>query len=263
MTFVSAKIIQQTAATSPEGEIDVLTTYVLTYPLSIHAEFLTHRALSRNAASSRAISHKRFRRDMIADMAMPLHWGQEQKGMQAEQELPPWKQMVLESFLVLGGYYMAGVHWLGEKLGAHKQVVNPYLAPWKHITVVATGDSAGWANFFAQRDHHDAHPTMRALARNIRHAWCGGPGFDRHLPFVRDDERGPGEKELSVARCARVSYLSHNGKADQAADIVLYNRLRRASPPHWSPFEHVARPAWGQGKRNFKNFITLREELEK
>jgi hypothetical protein len=45
-------------------------------------------------------------------------------------------------------------------------------------------------------------------------------------------------RKISVGRCARVSYLTHDGKRDQQADIDLHDRLLTSG--HWSPFEHVA-----------------------
>jgi hypothetical protein len=66
-----------------------------------------------------------------------------------------------------------------------------------------------------------------------------------HLPYV-----GPEDMELdigiqvkiSAARCARVSYLTHDGVRDVRKDLELYTRLISASPPHASPLEHVATP---------------------
>lgn len=48
------------------------------------------------------------------------------------------------------------------------------------------------------------------------------------------------KKKISVARCARVSYLTHDGKRDIEKDLELFERLKNSG--HWSPFEHVATP---------------------
>lgn len=48
------------------------------------------------------------------------------------------------------------------------------------------------------------------------------------------------KKKISVARCARVSYLTHDGKRDIEKDLELFEKLRTSG--HWSPFEHVATP---------------------
>lgn len=48
-------------------------------------------------------------------------------------------------------------------------------------------------------------------------------------------------KAISTARCARVSYLNHNGVRDISEDIDMHdNRLKAYLHP--SPFEHVATP---------------------
>jgi hypothetical protein len=48
------------------------------------------------------------------------------------------------------------------------------------------------------------------------------------------------KKKISVARCARVSYLTHDNKRDIEKDLELFERLKTSG--HWSPFEHVATP---------------------
>jgi thymidylate synthase ThyX len=66
-----------------------LTTFTLSYPRFIHAEVMTHRVFSRNASSSRAIPVKRIIGQVIDDPALPIYWGKNQKGMQAEEEIDP------------------------------------------------------------------------------------------------------------------------------------------------------------------------------
>ena len=70
-----------------------------------------------------------------------------------------------------------------------------------------------------------------------------------HMPLLSPSEafdlliQGMTQKDLckiSVGRCARVSYLTHDGKRDPKADIELYERLAKSG--HMSPLEHVARP---------------------
>ncbi len=53
--------------------------------------------------------------------------------------------------------------------------------------------------------------------------------------------------KLSVARCARVSYLTHEGKPPNVDDdLKLYDRLVGSVPLHASPAEHQATPdLWG------------------
>jgi hypothetical protein len=91
-----------------------------------------------------------------------------------------------------------------------------------------------------------------------------------HMPFINDidfketDEMFFGEgrfdpygqvellKKVSVARCARVSYLTHDGRKSFKDDIELHDKL--AKDGHWSPFEHVAMAQFSAGKVWSGNF---------
>lgn len=63
-----------------------IATFVLEYPRFIHAELMTHRLFSRNAASSRAIPVERNIQHIKENTAMPIHWGKNQPGMSAKEE---------------------------------------------------------------------------------------------------------------------------------------------------------------------------------
>ncbi len=83
------------------------------------------------------------------------------------------------------------------------------------------------------------------------------------MPLVQDDERTlpiDALKKVSAARCARVSYLTHDGKRDIEKDIELCDRLW--SDRHMSPFEHVATPARiDKFHANFRGWVQMRKEL--
>ena len=64
-----------------------ITTWELRYPRMVHAELMTHRVLSRNSASSRAIPNERLIAQVLEDPAIPVWWGKNQSGMQAREEL--------------------------------------------------------------------------------------------------------------------------------------------------------------------------------
>jgi hypothetical protein len=61
----------------------------------------------------------------------------------------------------------------------------------------------------------------------------------KQYPDVSDENIVCLMKRVSVGRCARVSYLTHDGRRDFAEDIKLHDRL--VDSGHWSPFEHVAK----------------------
>lgn len=231
-----------------------LVTVEATYPRFVHSELLTHRVFSRNSSSSRAIPIAKMIQRVIDDPVMPVSWGRNQRGMQAGAELSGDELAAAQAAWLRGRDAAVEVARTLAAAGLHKQVVNRVLEPWMWITVLITATE--WDNFFAQRCHPDAQPEIRVAAELIRDAMAASTPTLRlgtiasddaswwHLPYVTDEEKDAFElivlRRLSVARCARVSYLTHDGLRDIAADLDLYQRLRTAKPPHWSPFEHVA-----------------------
>jgi len=81
-----------------------LTTLILEYPRFIHSEFMTHRVFSRNASSSRAIPVRTMLWQVIRNPAMPVHWGKNQPGMQAKEELSPLKTGVSSAMACFWGH---------------------------------------------------------------------------------------------------------------------------------------------------------------
>src|SRR5690348_3253191 len=81
--MIEAKIVADSI--NPIG--NRLTSFVVTYPRFILAEVNTHRMLSRNSASSRAIPVRKMIERIRQQPAMPVYWGKNQKGMQAGEEL--------------------------------------------------------------------------------------------------------------------------------------------------------------------------------
>jgi hypothetical protein len=66
-----------------------------------------------------------------------------------------------------------------------------------------------------------------------------------HLPYVSREERMIQSIDVlvkcSAARCARVSYLNHDGSTPSIEkDLILYDRLVGSKPLHASPVEHQA-----------------------
>lgn len=261
---ISAKVIAYSI--SPEGL--PLLTYELLYPRFIHSEFMTHRMVSKNSASSRAIpTHKLIEQVRHMPM-MPIHWGLNQKGMQAEQEIDPADIAAAQNMWLCAARNAADMAEAMMDLGLHKQVVNRVLEPFVPMRVIATATE--WNNFFHLRDHADAQPEIRALAqamlaaKNEAHPQLLHPG-QWHLPYItpkdtvqihlllkhgritRDEPRASEVLELSikvsVARCARVSYNNFEGRRSTVEeDIALYDKLVGSSPLHASPTEHQATP---------------------
>jgi len=261
-----------------------LTTVAATYPRIIHSELMTHRMLSRNAASSRAIPVEKNIDRVLKDPFIPEVFHANVKGMQGGEALDPGLQQAAwdawTDAIDDATRHAARL----AKIGVHKQWANRLLEPYSWITTIITATE--WENFFALRCHKDAAPEFQKIAGMIRDAMGGStptqldPG-DWHLPFVEivldrpriykldgietaahaipvdcadsDVRRIINEAfepyvKVSVARCARVSYLTHDGKRDVAADLALYDKLVNASPRHLSPCEHAARVVLGESR---------------
>lgn len=225
-----------------------LTTIEVTLHRFVLAELNTHRMFSRNSASSRAIPTSTQLDRVRNDPAIPVEFGANQRGMQAGDPLRgPDHDAALKHWLAARDGAVDAVLALAE-LGVHKQVVNRLLEPFMWQTVIVTATE--WDGFWHQRCSPLAQPEIRLAAEAMKSAYDSSTpeqvatgGW--HTPYVRPDERDlPQEtrKRISAARCARVSYLTHDGRRDLDADDVLYQRLVTADPPHWSPLEHVATP---------------------
>lgn len=238
-------------------------TYVLEYPRFIHSEFMTHRLFSRNAASSRAIPVKKVIELVENTPAMPIHWGMNQAGMQAKEELTG---LCLETTQFEWVSASKNAMWSATRLntlGAHKQIVNRILEPFQMIRVVCTATE--YDNFFYLRYHADAQPEIAELARVMWEAREQSipeelqPG-EWHVPFVNTSRDAAGKRyywnfisdtekveisledalKVSASCCAQVSYRKTDTSLEKALDI--YNKLVTMKPVHASPTEHQATP---------------------
>lgn len=261
-----------------------LTTMEVTLHRFVLAELNTHRVFSRNSASSRAIPFKKQVKRIRENPAVPVEWRAEQRGMQGGEELSENQAIAAEwHWLKARNQVLHHAEVLSE-MGVHKSIVNRMLEPWMWHTVIIS--STEWENFFTQRASELAQPEIRVAAELMEKEYRNSlPKAikigDWHLPYTdtsdwqaldalhmeqgytfgeRPNINFEGLKRISAARCARVSYLTHDGNRDIEKDLRLYDFLTNQDPPHWSPLEHVATPAkdsqptWG----NFDGWHQLR-----
>jgi thymidylate synthase ThyX len=226
-----------------------LTTMELKIPTCVLAQFNTHRAFSRNAASMRAIPTKRIISSTLADPYQP-EWLSNKAGMQGGEPIkhPRLARMIW----TLALYVAAGFTYIMARFGLHKQVVNRLLSPWSYTKVVVTGTDAGWANFLALRADPHADPAIQHVAQGAAFALANSVPTvlnlgEWHLPYWGDVKpRGKGGKQgivQSIARCARVSYATFETPGVEStldADEDLYDKLLGSDPKHASPAEHQA-----------------------
>lgn len=222
-------------------------TYVLTYPRFIHAEVMTHRMFSRNAASSRAIPIDKVLKEVDNNPVHPSEFGTIQKGMQAGPPLEGAEaEEALQWFLYPRTATFEAISNL-QRLRTHKQVANRLLEPWMWMTTIVTATE--WANFFNLRASDLAQPEFEELSYQMLEAYVNNkprvltPFRDWHIPFGdKYMEAGLSLEQqikIGVARCARVSYKTFEGDIDYERDYTLHDKL--LTDKHMSPFEHVAR----------------------
>lgn len=263
---ISARVVADSI--SPHG--DRITTFELEYPRFIHAEFMTHRMLSRNAASSRAIPVAKMLERIESSPAMPIHWGKNQPGMQAKEELSGIELEDVKRCWHHTANIACEQAEAASGAGAHKQVVNRLTEPFQFIKVVATATE--WDNFFALRRHKDAQPEIQELANCMWEALKQSepevlePG-EWHVPYVptlkfdnskrlycawvkymNDKDNTITFQEISKetalkisASCAaQVSYRTLDTSVEKA--LKIYDVLVNSKPVHASAFEHCASP---------------------
>jgi 5-methylcytosine-specific restriction endonuclease McrA len=227
--------------------------------------FIVHN--SRNSASSRAVPTNKMVDRVLQSPAMPVEWGVNKPGMSASETLTSEQaEEAKAEWLRARDSAVERVRDL-QKLNVHKQVINRIMEPFMWHTVIVTATE--WENFFKLRLSENAQPEIRVAAQHMRAAIDASKPApvvigEWHLPLIQDDERSlPIEqlKKVSAARCARVSYLTHDGKRDLEKDIELCERLW--TDRHLSPFEHVATPSGdGDFHANFRGWRQMRRELE-
>lgn len=267
-----------------------ITSLALTYPRFIHSEFMTHRDRARNSASSRAIPWPKMAKQIQDEPVIPIRFGSEQKGMQTGGEVDD-VTAATAIWLKARDAALAAAHEMAA-LGVHKSIVNRITEPYMWITVVTT--ATDWRNLFRLRKHGDAEIHFQELMGHVEPAMAESTPKqlevgEWHLPFVSGAEmkeieawqqalpRGLSDSDnfepnprrwdkhlaqkISTARCARVSYLTHDGKRDFEADLTLFDRLVQGSGfGHMSPHEHVAMAVTRDVRSGpFRGFVQYRK----
>jgi thymidylate synthase ThyX len=232
------------------------------YPRFILAELNTHRMLSKNSASSRAIPVKSMHEHIRANTATPVYWGINQPGMKAKEELTGADKSWAGYLWAKARDMAIGYSQDMADLNIHKQITNRITEPWMIMKTVISGTE--WANYFWLRDHPDAQPEIAELAHKMHQAYDASvpqqlqPG-EWHVPYVnsyRDSHTGvlhytdseykyitaEQARVISASCCAQVSYRKNDDSYEKA--LKIYTQLIESEPAHASPVEHQATPMY-------------------
>ena len=146
-TKIKAEIVGHSL--SPQG--DELISVLCTFPRIILSEMNTHRMLSKNTSSSRAIPFKKMVETVQNDPFIPIAWQKEHSGMQGTE------------YFIESEAYWNNDKWLNARDNAikvatlltndkvTKQLCNRLLEPFMWTTMLITGSKGGWDNFFNLR----------------------------------------------------------------------------------------------------------------
>lgn len=254
MSKPSAKVICHSKA--PNGE--ELITMEVEFHRFILAEVNTHRVLSRNYQSSRAVPIEKMIEQVKTDPAIPIHWGKNQRGMVADEEqneLVSNNQYTVEDWWKLSALSAARFAEELHLAGYHKQIVNRLLEPFIWTKGVITTTKEGWESVFKLRLHKDSQPEFQALAKKIKEAIDESEPDELdygsyHLPYVEHPRVGDFNLKdaikISTSCTAQVSYRVLDDSLEKA--LKVYGMLNLPvdgvypeDPPHFSPAEHVVK----------------------
>ena len=236
-----------------------LTTFEIEYPRIVMSEFNTHRSVSKNSSSSRAIPVSKMLEHTQNINLKPIYFGSKKSGMQAGDELVG--NDLINAKLFWEAALFDAITWATEldELGVAKEVCNRLVEPFQLVKVVCT--ATDWDNFFNLRLHPDADPNICMLAYKMYEAMQESKPIELkagewHLPFVNIGWNGKGEMcyadddfnfveleqaiKLSAASCASVSYRTEGMTLEKADKI--FDMLIKAEVVHSSPLEHCATP---------------------
>ena len=149
-TVIKAEIV----AHSINEQGDELISVLATFPRIILAEVNTHRMLSKNTSSSRAIPFNKMVESVKNDPFIPIAWQKEHKGMQGTEYFTNKKDITANEKMWLHArdYAIQSAVAASRNFGITKQLCNRLLEPFMWTTMLITGSKEGWDNFHSLRN---------------------------------------------------------------------------------------------------------------
>ena len=198
---------------------------------------------------SRAVQNWLFGRDMAVLQAYALIGGRKEilSAIKGQRNLEIASNLC-DRIERLGIDHGIQVRLSVQDKGLHKQHANRVLETYAFHTVIVT--SSHWRNFFGLRASVMAQPEACDFALAMGKAMMSSSpkALSRgewHLPYVRQEDFEEERDQAilaksSAGKCARTSYLTHDGVRSLNEDMTLANGLLENG--HMSPFQHPARP---------------------
>lgn len=262
--MISATILADSV--SPRGIR--LVTLEVNVPMVMQPQILRHRDFSFSVQSTRAVPTPVQVARVRENPFVPMRWGRVEKGMVASDVLNEVEEsLARETWLLDMDRACRSAENLNE-IGVHQEVAARVLMPYAWCRMIIS--STQWDNFEGLRTYD---PTVQgeteATGRAMIAALAGSdpkplePG-QWHLPLVTEEEEeewgneSPKARLVSAGRCARVSFLQHDGTRNPDRDFTLGRGL--ANKAHWSALEHQATPLVVEGRcGNFRDWKQQRK----
>ena len=206
--MIKAEIVAHSL--SPQG--DELISVLCTFPRIILAEVNTHRMLSKNTSSSRAIPFHKMVKAVQENPFIPIAWQKEHTGMQGSEYLTPnTKDLDYESlerdWLQARDFAVQVASELnnnGEGFGVTKQLCNRLLEPFMWTTMLITGSKEGWHNFFNLRC-----PSYFGRWKSWKET-CENSGTIFEAPLLERLQNNDGQAEIHMMALAESIYDAMN-----------------------------------------------------
>lgn len=239
-------------------------TELITVEVELHrfvlAQNNTHRSLSRNYQSSRAMPILKQLEQIKNNPAMPIYYGTAKQGMVAGEELEGDALILVKDIILsMRDFCLASVEML-QKVGLSKEIANRYVEPWMYTKGIVTATKKDWEAFIKLRSEYDAQPEIRVVSDAIRDAIAVSVPeelypCDWHLPYVdyKDGEYSINGVTItlqeaiitSTAACAQISYRTLNLSEEKIKRIYEMLKLPEGGvypkeAPHFSAAEHQA-----------------------
>jgi thymidylate synthase ThyX len=253
-------------------------------PKYILAQINTHRTLSKNSASSRALSFRKMLDNIIKYPAIPIPT-LEQKGMKGalcdNEQFLEFAENWLKHFFVVLDSIRSNI--LSGHINPHKEVINRFIESFATVKVIITGNISykpnyGWDNFVQLRYSHDAQSEIYMLARYVHdiqnnlaqlcqirqvHEPFGSYNIEFHdfFEMVQQLKKANSIEDITKTQLAIFSKIARVSTETDKEDIDLTFKLYKDK--HMSPFEHVLLGTPNKSMYyNFYSFIPFRYMIE-
>jgi thymidylate synthase ThyX len=245
---------------------DRITTFSISIWKVLQAELRTHRTTGQSHYSSRAIPTQKLLKQVRLNPFIPI-WHEYQKGMAGSNTLTENQKARAEAVWVSAMQSMVlHVESLIE-IGISKEQRNRLLEPFMTGDCIVTASDYAWQKFFDLRCAEGVQPEFKDMALEMKDLYQHSqPNSLRagewHIAFKSDTFLSLEDQlKISSARCARTSYLNHEGKIDYKKDLELCEKLIESK--HLTPFEHQlqAMPSSAYFAQ-YKGFCSYRYYLE-